>query len=64
MAVLETFFTVCGRQWEPSRQDLIAGVWKTCPGCRDAETPSKSDRNAAESGTNPPETGRNAPETG
>ena len=27
----------CGQEYEPKAGDVIAGRWRLCPGCRDAE---------------------------
>jgi hypothetical protein len=36
---LEVVCKVCKRSYEPSRKDVIAGVWQVCPACRPIATP-------------------------
>lgn len=45
MIELEVLCRVCRRSFIPTRADVVAGVWRICPRCRDGpETPGVRSR--------------------
>ncbi len=43
MTTLVTTCRTCGSEFEPDRQTILRGQWKTCPACRPAATPPPDD---------------------
>ena len=36
----------CGKEYESSRAEVLAGTWRRCPDCRDPEPPLPDERRA------------------
>ena len=43
MTALITTCRGCGRAFQPDRQSILRGEWKTCPGCRPTAAPPPDD---------------------
>lgn len=61
-ALLETFCTVCGRQWQPTRAHFTRGLWRVCDDCRGTLTADRTpaggdDPDALPAGAVPDRTG-------
>lgn len=39
MTTIETTCRICGQAFSPTAQDIRAGIWRTCPACRDGPEP-------------------------